>query len=334
MAHFAFIYGTSSFDGASLRERPLGGTETVVVQLAESLAARGHRVTVLTGQPEPLDLNGVSWRPVRDGEIVDADLAVAISDATNLNHAKAPRRVVWIHNARAFDRFWRKCGPLATFRYWPAAVVLGAYHDSKVSRLIPYSRRVIIPHAIAEPFTTAPPADSVPPPRAIHFSQPYRDAQNLVRIWVDAIHPKVPAAEFHIFGGDWRPEGYSDGVLAKSGIIFRERTSKGGLAEEMRRARVMLYRGHKDETFCLAAAESIAMGLPVVTAGIGSLKERVRDGVTGLIGESDEAFAAAAVRLLGDDDLWRRLHEAGLATRGNIGWDAIALKWEQAFLKV
>ena len=332
MAHIAFIYGASSFDGASLRKRPLGGTETVVAQLAEALAARGHRVKVLTGQTEPLDLNGVSWRPVRDGEIVDADLAIAISDATNLNHAKAPCRVVWIHNTRAFDRFWRKCGPLATFRYWPAAVVMGAYHDSKVSRFIPYSRRVVIPHAIAEPFTTAAPADTVPPPRAIHFSQPYRDAQNLVRIWVDAIHPAAPDAVFDIFCGDWRPEGYSDGQLADSGIVLRERLSKEELAAEMRQARAMLYRGYKDETFCLAAAESIAMGLPVVTAGIGALKERVRHGETGLIGESDEAFAAAAVRLLSDDDLWRRLHDAGLATRGGIGWDAIAAEWEQAFL--
>lgn len=332
MARILFINGASSFDGASLRERPLGGTETVVVQLAEALAARGHDLTVLTGQAAPLDLNGVSWRPVRAGETVEADLAIAISDATNLNHAKAPKRVVWIHNTRAFDRFWRKCGPLATFRYWPAAVVLGGYHESKVSRLIPYSRRVVIPHAIAEPFTTAAPADLVPPPRAIHFSQPYRDAQNLVRIWIEAIHPAAPEAEFHIFGGDWRPEGYSDARLAESGIVPRERLSKDALVAEMRRARAMLYRGHKDETFCLAAAESIAMGLPVVTAGIGSLRERVRHEETGLIGETDSEFAAAAVRLLTDNALWTRLHDEGLATRGDIGWDAVAGMWEEAFL--
>ena len=76
---------------------------------------------------------------------------------------------------------------------------------------------------------------------------------------------------------------------------------------------------------------SIAIGLPVVTAGIGSLKERVRHGETGLIGETDDGFATAAVCVLSDDDLWRRLHDAGLATRGGVGWDAIAAEWEQAF---
>ena len=100
----------------------------------------------------------------------------------------------------------------------------------------------------------------------------------------------------------------------------------------MRDARVMLYRGYKDETFCLAAAESIAMGVPVVTAGIGALKERVRHGVTGLIGPSDAEFADAAVRVLSDDALWLKLHEGGIATRGENNWDAIAAKWEDAFL--
>lgn len=63
VAHIVFLHGASSFDGASLRKGQLGGGGAVVVQLAEPLAARGHRVTVLTGQPEPLDLSGV-WKSV------------------------------------------------------------------------------------------------------------------------------------------------------------------------------------------------------------------------------------------------------------------------------
>lgn len=213
-------------------------------------------------------------------------------------------------------------------------MLLGAYHDAQVSRFIPFSRRVTIPLAVGEPFTTADPGDLSPGrPRAIHFSQPYRDAQNLVRIWVEHVRPAAPDAEFHIFGGDWRPDGYSDEVLAESGIVLRERVSKDGLVEEMRHARAMLYRGYKDETFCLAAAESIAMGVPVVTAGIGALTERVCHGETGLIGESDEAFAAAAVRVLSDDGLWTQLREGALATRGDYTWDKAAARWEEAFLR-
>jgi len=333
MARIVFLNSRSTFDGGSLGSGPLGGVESATIQLAEALASRGHDLTCMTGIDRPADINGVDWRPVDSGSPAQTDLVVANNGASDFRFGRGSRHAIWLHNRRLLDSYLRKGAIFRTLWRRPAAVLLGSYHDSQVSRFIPFSRRVTIPYSVGEPFTTADPGDPSPRHRrAIHFSQPYRDAQNLVRIWVERVRPAVPDAEFHIFGGDWRPEGYSDEIPAESGIVFRERVSKHGLVEEMRQARVMLYRGHKDETFCLAAAESIAMGLPVVTAGIGALRERVRHGETGLIGETDAAFADAAVRALTDDDLWLRLHEGALATRAESSWDAVAAMWEAAFL--
>lgn len=331
MKHVVFVCNTV-IDGREFRHRAMGGLESAVVQLAEALAARGNTVTVLTAKEEPLEFNGVSWRPLHESEMLEADLVVANGTAGELRYVKAKRQAIWLHCTYAFDKFLRKGDVLTTLYYRPAGILFGRHHQDVVSRLIPYYPRLIIPHGVGEPFTTAAPAETTPPPRAIHFSQPYRDSQNLVRIWVEAIHPKVPGAEFHMFTGDWRPEGFAETSLAESGIVFRDRVSKDGLVEEMRRTRVTLYRGHKDETFCLAAAESTAMGVPVVTAGIGALKERVRHGETGLIGPSDTEFAEAAVRVLTDDELWSRMHDNGLATRGDNSWDAIAAMWEEKLL--
>src|SRR5258707_11811098 len=75
------------------------------------------------------------------------------------------------------------------------------------------------------------------------------------------------------------------------------------LASALLCARVMLYRGDPGETFCLALAEAQAMGIPAVVRPLGSTPERVIDGVTGHVAEDDEGFAAAAVRLLRDDEL-------------------------------
>ncbi len=308
--------------------------ESATIQLAEALAARGHDLTCVTAIDRPVDIKGVAWRAIDSGSPVQTDFAVANNGASDFRFVRASRHAIWFHNRRLLDSYLRKGAIFRTLWLRPAAVLLGAYHDSRVSRFIPFSRRVTIPYAVGEPFTTADPGDSLPRrPRAIHFSQPYRDAQNLVRIWIEHVRPAAPDAELHIFGGDWRPEGYPGEVLAENGIVLRERLSKDGLVEEMRHARAMLYRGHKDETFCLAAAESIAMGVPVVTAGIGALKERVRHGETGLIGESDEAFGAAAVRVLTDDGLWAQLREGALATRGDYIWDKAAAMWEEAFLR-
>ena len=75
----------------------------------------------------------------------------------------------------------------------------------------------------------------------------------------------------------------------------------------------MLYRGDPGETFCLALAEAQAMGVPAVVTPLGSVGERVVDGVTGRVVRDDDSFVAAAIAALRDDALWRRWHLAALA---------------------
>lgn len=70
----------------------------------------------------------------------------------------------------------------------------------------------------------------------------------------------------------------------------------------------MLYPGHRDETFCLAAAEALCLGVPVATRGIGSLKERVRNGIDGVVEPDLDRLSEAVIAILTDDDHWRRLN--------------------------
>ena len=151
-------------------------------------------------------------------------------------------------------------------------------------------------------------------------------------MWGRQIHSALPSAEFHIFGGDWKPSGISHEKLESAGVRLRPRLSKRELAQEIAKARVMLYRGHRDETYCLAAADAIVSGLPVVTLGIGALKERVIDGETGFIARNDCDFSRAALRLLSDDRLWLEMQKNCLETRHQQTWSEVAYKWEKAFL--
>jgi glycosyltransferase involved in cell wall biosynthesis len=55
----------------------------------------------------------------------------------------------------------------------------------------------------------------------------------------------------------------------------------------------------------------------------------VIDGETGFVAADDAAFAEAACRLLGDDDLWRRQHRAALARQRNWRWSDAAAAFEE-----
>ena len=55
----------SDFNGESYREKPLGGTETAFVLLAESLSKLGHKVVALTKSSESIEYKGVFWKPLQ-----------------------------------------------------------------------------------------------------------------------------------------------------------------------------------------------------------------------------------------------------------------------------
>ena len=114
---------------------------------------------------------------------------------------------------------------------------------------------------------------------------------------------------------------------------FHGRLPQEQIAQFYGKTRLMLYPGDEriSETFCLAAAEAQCLGLPVVTSGVGAMKERVTHGRNGMICRSAEETADATIRLLTDDRLWEEMHQGALLERNGLTWDASAKRWEDAF---
>ena len=69
------------------------------------------------------------------------------------------------------------------------------------------------------------------------------------------------------------------------------------------------------ESFGLVALEAMACGAPVVASNVGGLPEVIEHGTSGYmfdVGDID-AMAEAGLRIMGDDEHWRSLSEAGRA---------------------
>jgi len=121
-------------------------------------------------------------------------------------------------------------------------------------------------------------------------------------------------------------------LLRQSGIIVRPRMSMDLLIQELLQAKLMLYFGHKDETFCLAASEAMACGLPVVTRGIGSLAERVGHNKNGIVSGKDSVLAHSVLDLLADASRWNRLSCCAYDSVQGVSWARQAKHWEEAIL--
>jgi glycosyltransferase involved in cell wall biosynthesis len=325
-----------AFDGVMAEDGPLGGAETAFVALAEALALRGHDVMVRNRCRAALSYKDVRWAPLSDEIPQACDLYIG-----NRGHRviglvkKAARRLFWLHNPAGYLKKPRNVWRLA--RYRPVLITTGAYHSTTVPWWLPCAGCEEIPYGVLDRFRSATPRDP-PPPRAIFTSNPLRGLDWLLDLWVSRIAPALPEAELHIYSGR-AVYGMADAPrmeevlaradsLARYGIRRFAPIGRKSLAEALRAARAMLYRGDPGETFCLALAEAQAMGVPIVVQPLGSAPERVIDGVTGQVATDDDAFFGAAVAALRDDLLWRKWHRAALTHQRGLSWDDVAVRFE------
>jgi hypothetical protein len=336
---------TKAYDGTFLETRPLGGTESSVIRFARAMARRGHEVVAYTNCAAPIEHEGVRWVPLTVDPPATCDLYIACQHPRLFGLVRRPRRlVVWtLWQPNEFKHYKRLP---AMWWYRPIPVLISLHQVRIYSPVVPRRNpHVVIPHALPEDIRGLQPLAAPPPPEAVFASNPVRNLNLLARIWAERIHPHRPDALLHVYGihdlapaeDPWRvwggsllPAGLSD--AARASIQIHPTASRRELIEAVRRARVMLYLGHKVEAFCLAIAEAQAMGVPCVVAPVAALPERVIHGVTGFVHGDPQAFAESTLMLLNDDALWRRQHVAALELQQGICWDEHAARFEAAVL--
>ena len=89
----------------------------------------------------------------------------------------------------------------------------------------------------------------------------------------------------------------------------------------------------RSESFCLAALEAAACGVPTVAPRVGGLPELVRDGVSGLLFEDgdEDAGVDALVTLLQDDLLRARMGRAARAVATEFAATAVVPRYEALY---
>jgi glycosyltransferase involved in cell wall biosynthesis len=322
-------------------QQPLGGAESAFVWLARALAARGHRVHVRTPGGRPDRDAMIDWGPFEQRMPGTVDMVIANRRWILFRHGpRKAQRVLWLHNVAAgLGRLsWRAA--LAWYR--PILVTASAYHKSTVPTYLFGATATTIPMAPAALFTNAVEHAAAPKPHAVFTSNPARGLDRLLQLWATRIQPAVPGALLHVFGG---AETYQRGLgratsevlartletarrLENAGVIVHAPMPRPLLREHLVRARAILYPGSPEETYCLAAAEAQAMGVPAVLGDVGCLSERIVHNTTGFLANDADAFVAHAIRVLSDDALWLSMHRQCLARRHLRTWDHVAADFE------
>ena len=327
------------FDGKTLEERPLGGTETGVIAIADNLAASGHEVYVAVGAADPKQ-GMATYINVNDyHKVGDVDVLIVVRYWRSLFWPiKAKKRFYWsgdsvniIHNLGIGDpRFYNTVDALITVSDWHADVLCKA---SGFPRNKAWTLRngVFLSNFKGE--------ESRVRKRLIYSSLPNRGLIYMPHIFL-ALKKKHPELEFHIFSGSlrdspaWPPD--NKWILEWKNLISLFKTIKGcylhgyvlqkQLAREFMRSSVWVYPTAFEETSCISAMEAQAAGCAVVTSKLAAIPETVGDAgilIPDVLPPKEEylqKYIEAVDRVLTDDSLFQTLSGKGIERSKSFDW--------------
>ncbi len=332
------------------REEGIGGSETMVVELAKRLSVLGHRVRVYTstGKHGEGIFDGVEYRQSAMIELAGScDVLVAWRDAGLLEvPVDAKTRLLWVHDVFAgnatHSRLLKADGVLALSRWH--AEFLAAHHNLPPEQVLCTRNGIDLSRfdAVVERN----------PRKVVYSSSPDRGLPALLQMWPE-IRKRVPDAELHIFYGfyNWRKIAQARGdsnqlkgiehlerqiqMLASEGVVMRGKVDQATLAREFLSAGVLAYPTWFSETSCLTAMEAQAAGLRIVSSSIAALNETVGPEYGVLLDgdwlspEYQARFVDEVERaLVAPDGEWVKTRgEISDRAEGEFGLDSLALEW-------
>jgi glycosyltransferase involved in cell wall biosynthesis len=168
-----------------------------------------------------------------------------------------------------------------------------------------------------------------PDPVIVHLGRlrKYKSVEVALRA-MRRVRDRLPSAKLVVVGdGPHRPALEREAARLGLGdaVEFRGHLPAAELVEFLNRSHLLVNPSPK-EGWGLTVVEAGACGVPVVASDRPGLRDSVRHGETGLLVPygDDGAFAEAAIRILEDRELWRRLSRGAMERVKELTWERCA----------
>ena len=346
-ADFVFYTVGMKFDGNTIYEKGLGGSESALFYIARELARMGYVVKVFNKCDNPGIYEGVEYGDLTDFYIFNKFCKIKVFIASRsfkpyFSAINAERKVLWLHDhfEMAFlDEYDFKKIDLKDIEFFTLSKWQTDMWAEGLN--LPEDKFYITRNGFNPDLFNR---EGVKRNRykLIYSSRPERGLEILLDLFPE-IRKHIPEAELNVFtyvpfSEDREMEPLRD-KLEQEGVILRGSVTQAQLAKEMMGSRVMVYPSIWKETSCIAAIEAQAAGLPIVSSVLAALPETVVNGKTGILIEGDpkneeyrKKFIYEVVELIKNDKKWKNLSENSRKRAFEIyTWKKIAEEWAEKF---
>lgn len=336
----------------TLEERPLGGTETGLIRLAEVLQGRGHEVVVFTSLKDPPASRPAYLHFEQAHRLQPFDLFVAVKDWRSIFYGvRANRYLYWTGDG--YDQYINYgLGDARVERKLHSLLLVSEWHRETLCQASGFNpaKTAVIGNGVHLPYYSG--SEERNRHRLIFTAAPYRGLQLMPQIF-QMLKQKHPALELHVFAGlsvydTDRPfqgphvQQYEElaQILRKiPGVTLHGNVMQRVLARELMKSAVFVYPNSVNETCCMTAIEAQAAGCPIVASANSALPETVGEAgflIDKAVGTPEylREFAMAVDRLLSDDSTWRAQSGQGIArSHSRFRWELVADRFESAALE-
>ena len=304
-----------------INDPKIRGAESIFINLSKTLSENGNQIFIFSNCKDEYLSQSYSWTNISKIHNFknNFDIVISNNDTQILDIIDCKKKFVISHSVQSIEKSLRKKQFFSYFKNRPTYLLLGKYHQSKMSKVFSIFGSKIIDYGVDKIFEDKEILPYHNDKLSYFTSRQDRNLDILIDIWKNDIFEKKKNFTLHV-----TPINED---LRKYNIFNRSMLPRPDFINEISSARMIILPGHTAELYCLAALEALELCLPVVTMGIGSLSERVNHEFNGLISKNYKEFSNNIIELYENDTLWYRLRSNLIANRGKNSWFNAAKKF-------
>ena len=309
------------WNGTTVHIEPLGGSEAAVAYTSQALAKLGEDVSVVSHGANTGVVN--SYYNVKYIHHNDVGTIAILDDYDVVVSSRVPEVLEWPWKTKS--RFiWLHDMPQERKQLMADKVVCVSQHQADEWGFFPEVTEVI-GNGI-DPNTFGPGTGERDKNRVLWTSNPDRGLWIAARIF-QSVRERWPDLELHVYGRagvyGWGPEmedPYMPLEEDMENVYIHDPLPRYALAAELKKSWAWFYPTYWPETYCIAALEAQACGLPVIASPFAALNETVKGGI--LTYDYLNAFSQ-----LRNVRRWEKLSRLGVEHAQENTWEIQAQKW-------
>ncbi len=264
-----------SYNPNTVKNVGVGGTGTIIVELARELASRGHKVTVYIKCNFPDIYDGVKYMQYYDYKPSGEDALIGFESFPK--QSDAAKIINWSTRIDVKN--------IVRFPDVDHLVVLSEWHRDRYASELPnelVKKTVVINPGVREYFFKEQKKWET---SISYIGHPYKGGMGTLVEFARRLKPKMRHADIHAYGGGglwgWDNDQYRIiyDKLIKNKILYHGQAGKTRMMKHLGGSQIFLYPvdKHVQETFCLSVLEAMASGCVIIASDNGYIKQLVGD---------------------------------------------------------